>query len=96
MPYVKQARRDELDSGARAENAGDLAYLLTRQIDNYLSAHPEEFERYADVMAALEGTKLELYRRRLGPYEDTKIAANGDVFTATADYEIADMAARGQ
>jgi hypothetical protein len=30
-------------------------------------------------MGVLESAKLELYRRKIAPYEDDKIAENGDV-----------------
>jgi len=33
-----------------------------------------------DCVGALEGAKLELYRRVASPYEDKKIAENGDVY----------------
>jgi len=33
-----------------------------------------------DAIGALECAKLELYRRVAAPYEDTKIAENGDVY----------------
>jgi hypothetical protein len=39
----------------------------------------ENYQHFNDVLGALEGAKLELYRRRIAPYEDTKIVENGDV-----------------
>jgi len=33
------------------------------------------------IIGALECAKLELYRRVAAPYEDDKIAENGDVYT---------------
>jgi hypothetical protein len=35
---------------------------------------------YNDVIGALECCKLELYRRMVAPYENTKIKENGDVY----------------
>lgn len=32
------------------------------------------------MVGALESAKLELYRRKVSPYEDQKIEANGDVW----------------
>lgn len=80
MPYVKQHRRTELLRGSIPENAGDLAFLLTAVINRFLRHHPEQFERYAQAMAGLEATKLELYRRHIGPYENEKLEENGDVY----------------
>jgi hypothetical protein len=34
---------------------------------------------YNDAIGALEGAKLELYRRYVSAYEDDKIKENGDV-----------------
>ena len=33
-----------------------------------------------DIIGALEGAKMEFYRRVVAPYEDEKIKENGDVY----------------
>jgi hypothetical protein len=38
------------------------------------------YQSINDVLGALEGAKLEFYRRIAAPYEDTKIQENGDVY----------------
>ena len=82
MPYIEQLRRQELESGEGAPgNAGELNYLVTRLVLGFLGDQP----RYADfnnAIGALECAKLELYRRMTAPYEDQKIAENGDVYPA--------------
>ena len=39
-----------------------------------------EYARINELIGVLECAKLELYRRIAVPYEDTKIAENGDVY----------------
>lgn len=83
MPYIKQDRRAPLWAyDSKPQNAGELNYLITKFIDEYLKGQGEV--RYAhlnEVIGVLECAKLELYRRVVSPYEDTKIVENGDVYT---------------
>ena len=39
----------------------------------------ESYSNYAECIAALECAKIELYRRKIAPYEDKKIEENGDI-----------------
>jgi len=78
MPYIKKEDRIALDM-RDPENAGELNYLFTVIALRYLKNHGYRYQRMNDIMGALEGCKLEIYRRHFGPYEDTKIAENGDV-----------------
>jgi hypothetical protein len=78
MPYISPARRDEV--GWDPRNAGELNYLITSLILAYFEEHGGRYQQINDVLGALEGAKLEFYRRLAAPYEDTKIAENGDVY----------------
>lgn len=49
-------------------------------IRDYIKTKGESYQTYNDIMGALEGAKLELYRRKIGIYEDKKIEENGDVY----------------
>ena len=80
MPYIKKERREELDKGDIPVNAGELNYLITQQLTKYIFINGESYKIYNDVMGALEGAKLELYRRKIVPYENRKMAENGDVY----------------
>jgi hypothetical protein len=60
-------------------NPGELNYVFTEIIYNYLERNGEKYQTYNDIVGALECCKMELYRRRVMPYEDKKIAENGDV-----------------
>ena len=81
MPYViRKLRGPALKAGA--SNVGELTYVLTRTVLDYLARTPDppRYRDYAEVLGALEATKLELYRKRISLYEDEKCAANGDVY----------------
>lgn len=67
----------------RPSNAGELNYVITDLIDNYLYfQYPvTSYVALNEVIGVLECVKLELYRRIAAPYEDKKMAENGDVYT---------------
>lgn len=58
---------------------GVLNYLVTELAIAWLGPTPN-YERFNAAVGALECAKLELYRRMIAPYEDKKIAENGDVY----------------
>jgi len=83
MPYIHKNLRgmvefktDHLDP----RTPGHLNYLFSKIAMNYLENLGESYAAYNDILGALEGAKLELYRRRVAPYEDQKIKENGDVY----------------
>jgi hypothetical protein len=83
MPYVTKDRRRELN-GFIAEvpaTSGELNYMLTECVKQYVLAHGLEYRTINDVLGALDGAAREFYDRIARPYEDKKIAANGDVYT---------------
>lgn len=86
MPYISKAARQ---LARRPATAGELNYILTRQVDSYLG-HEYNYDRLNEVIGVLECAKLELYRRIVAPYEDVKIAENGDVY-ASARIGAADL-----
>jgi len=80
MPYVSQGQRVELfDYGRPPRDAGELNYILTTFINDYWS-NGGRYQQANDVLGALEGAKLEFYRRVVVPYEEDKIQENGDVY----------------
>lgn len=80
MPYIKREARLEIDLDNRIPaTAGELNYAITRLVHEYMRTWGEDYQNYNDCIGALEGAKLELYRRRVAPYEDEKIKSNGDV-----------------
>ena len=81
MPYIKKEDRDEIDLGFRtAETVGELTYVLYSTCLDYMHQYPDAgFTVRSELLAALEATKFELYRKHLAPYEDVKQQENGDV-----------------
>lgn len=82
MPYIKDARRDELSyAGPYGMTCpGELNYKITMLLIDYLNTHDLKYQTINDIMGALEGAKAEFYRRVAAPYEDKKIVENGDVY----------------
>lgn len=84
MPYITQKARDELigDKKTRTpETPGELNYMFTVLADEYLNQRGCSYTTLQEVFGALEGAKLEFYRRLVVPYEDQKCFDNGDVYT---------------
>ncbi len=82
MPYIKKDKRARIDAaieGLRGMGPGEAAYLFTRASLVFLEGRGD-YAGYAQAIGILETVKMELYRRALAPYEDKKIAENGDVF----------------
>lgn len=79
MPYIKQETRKDLESRI-ADNAGELNYLITSYIDEYINTKGFSYSVVNEIIGALECAKLELYRRIASPYEDKKIIENGEVY----------------
>jgi len=85
MPYIARQLRTartmvELRCLPELVNAGGLNYVLTQVCLAYLCKHGHCYQRFNDIIGALEGAKLEMYRRMVGPYEDEKKTINGDVY----------------
>ncbi len=85
MPYIKQSTRqaysqflDELDS-ITIVTPGELNYLFTKIAKHYIYAKGISYTAINDVVGALEGAKLEFYRKTVSEYEEEKIKENGDV-----------------
>lgn len=81
MPYIPIKARDRLDrTGAeQPSNTGELAYVISDIIDDYISVD-YNFERLSMALGVLEAVKMEVYRRVVAPYEQSKLEANGEVF----------------
>lgn len=81
MPYIAHRLRVGLDTGNEVEEGpGQLNYSITKLINNYFHNNGGRYQQVNDILGALEGAKLEFYRRIAAPYEDMKIKENGDVY----------------
>jgi len=84
MPYIKQKDRKGLNTMTEyathaPETPGELNYVFSIIIKDYFD-HSPNYQGINDIIGALEGAKMEFYRRVAVPYEDTKIKENGDVY----------------
>ncbi len=84
MPYIKKFKRLQLGPSLYQirdcmENGGDLNYCFTKLCHMYMEKYGESYQNYSDCLAALEGAKLEFYRKKVAPYEDIKEKDNGPV-----------------
>jgi uncharacterized protein DUF6899 len=83
MPYITPERRKAILAGAKPQDAGELNFAITMLVDDYLKDKGEiRYSHLNEVIGAVDCAKLELYRRVAAPYEDEKIAENGDVYRA--------------
>ncbi len=83
MPYITVNRRvdfqlEKLDN-LIPTNPGELNYLITYLCDQYWQ-QSGNYQGINDIVGALEGAKMEFYRRVAAPYENLKSAENGDVY----------------
>jgi len=79
MPYIQQEDRN-LNTILGPRTAGELNFSFTQILQNYIKQNGKSYQTFNDIIGALEGAKLELYRRRVADYEDGKIVVNGDVY----------------
>ena len=86
MPYIKPSQREDVEEKLNVaglnyvpKNAGELNYVITVFIDNYLRAFCRNYSNCNEMIGVLECCKMEYYRTVVGPYEDMKIEENGDV-----------------
>ena len=88
MPYILPEDRQKLKPAADAvvaaidasTTAGDLNYLISLMAKAYVDAKGLRYEHLNAVVGALDSCKAEFQRRVVAPYEDKKIADNGDVY----------------
>jgi len=90
MPYIKPERRKYFDERINnmfcealletcSMGIGDLNYIVTRLCRQYLNRGEKNYAALNEIIGMLECAKLELYRRKVVPYEEQKISENGDV-----------------
>ena len=80
MPYITKIKRESIQNGNPIFSAGELNYVFTKAIIDYIGQDKLSYQLINDVLGALEGAKLEFYRRVVVPYEQKKLEENGDVY----------------
>lgn len=84
MPYITQNQRKYLnditvkDIAGKIGSPGELNYVISRICTDIFKENPK-YSTVNDIIGALEGAKIEFYRRCAVPYEETKILENGDL-----------------
>lgn len=87
MPYIKKEQRpvidelvnpliDHLKSLPLEDQDGSLNYVVTKIIKH---VYPLKYFHLNRALGVLTAITQELYRKIIGPYEDTKIKENGDI-----------------
>ena len=87
MPYIPSTRSREINNELTTigdqfmpQNAGDLNYIVSTFIDNFLVEKGLRYSHINEMIGALDCCKMELYRRIAEPYEDSVIDKNGDAY----------------
>jgi len=93
MPYVNQVYRDVIDpmmdglmayiggmSRVEELSAGNLNYIITKIINEWVRSKGLRYATINEVKGVLHCVIDEFNRRIVGPYEDSKIEDNGDVY----------------
>ena len=87
MPYIPQQQRVDIQDDLMVEgldwtpeNAGELNFLVSTFIANYIRTKGLKYAVVNEMIGALECAKMELNRVIIGPYEDIKIRENGAVY----------------
>jgi hypothetical protein len=81
MPYIDPDDRQRApDPRYAPRTPGELNYALTLLLKGYLERKGKNYTHLNDCLGALEGAKLEFFRRVVTPYENSKLAENGDVY----------------
>ncbi len=82
MPYIERERRGLLapSPAGRALTTGELNFQVTNLLDRFINLDGVSYARINAAIGVLECAKLELYRRIAAPYEDGKLAENGEVY----------------
>ena len=87
MPYIKEKDRGQyngyiknitniINRLPKDTKSGHLNYVITKLIH---MTGPVRYNDFNSLIGMLECAKLELYRRKVSPYEDEKIIENSDV-----------------
>lgn len=79
MPYISPTDRIKVSERGPV-TAGELNFVFTSVLLEFWERSGKTYAAINDIIGALEGAKLEFYRRVAVPYEVKKINTNGDVY----------------
>lgn len=78
MPYIEYP--DYVAARFDPRTPGELNYAITRLLVGYVGLKGKTYTHLNDCLGALSGATHEFYRRVVVPYEEGKMAENGDVY----------------
>jgi len=85
VPYIDEQERAKFDEAVEelypilhTSTEGELNYFLSKIVWS-LWEYNKSYRTACRLTGVLENVKQEFYRRKVAPYEDEKIEANGDV-----------------
>jgi len=85
MPYINKQTRTEyedyimvLADKLQGQPAGDVNYVISKLLWTLLDKD-RSYTKANDLLGALTACSYEFYRRKVAPYEDSKIGENGDL-----------------
>ena len=89
MLYIRQEEREKVLNYVVEPfdmTPGQHTFLVTELVNAWLGDNPD-YSTYERILGRLELIKLEVWRRRVVPYEDQKRNENGDLngFTTSVD-----------
>lgn len=79
MPYIDKKDRVPLEMTRHAKTPGELNYLLTLTMLDYLDHHKLSYKVLNEIIGAAESAKREFQRRVVDPYEADKMRQNDDL-----------------
>ncbi len=93
MPYIEKGLREDIDEfieqlvtrcvidqDIRNNMDGVANYIITRIVMSLFKPfNGWNYKSLSNIIKTLECSKLEIYRRMVGPYEKTPINKNGDL-----------------
>ena len=84
-PYIKQENRYKMEDrirrlAERIETEGELNFAITKLCHLMMKKWGGRYKDHNAAAGVLIMVLLEFFRRKTGPYEDTKIAENGDIY----------------
>lgn len=81
MPYIYKGTRANFRLAPRQtpKTAGELNFLIHLAIEAYLKDKPVDYTLLSSVSGVLSDVTQEYYRRKMAPYELSKIRENGDI-----------------
>lgn len=82
MPYIEPFAREVAEGNPTTP--GELNFAIHKLIQRWLRHEAQykalDYATWNTLMGVLECVKQEIYRRKIAPYEEAKLAKNGDVW----------------